>query len=58
MKIKFLLESMGYDVLYKVGDIADLGDKRNESAVERGRAEWIVEDVKQVKILKKVKKVK
>jgi hypothetical protein len=49
MKIKFILESFGYDVFYKVGDIADLGEKRNKSAVERGRAVYVDEVKKTVK---------
>ena len=52
MEIKFLLESVGDNKTYKVGDVADLGDVRNKSAVERGRAEW----VKEVKEIKKSKK--
>ena len=44
MEIIFILESNGDNKLYKVGDIADLGDARNKSAVERKRAEWVKED--------------
>ena len=52
MEIKFLIESIGTDVTYKVGDVADLGEARNKSAVERGRAEW-VNEVKETKKSKK-----
>lgn len=49
MKIKFVLESIGIDIIYKIGDTADLGENRNKSAVERKRAEWIVQPIKKNK---------
>jgi hypothetical protein len=53
MEIRFILESIGTNQTYKVGDVADLGEKRNESAVERGRAVFI-KDIEEIEVVAEV----
>lgn len=49
-KIRFLLDTKGLnDVNFNKGDEVDLGDVRNDNAVNIGRAEWIEEKVKKTK---------
>lgn len=57
MKIKFLKESKNRDngQIIKIGDVMDLGEERNKSAVERGLAEYVKEKAEVVKAKKEKK---